>query len=78
MHNVLFVQYVFLSTEQAETYLEIYVEIYHSKYICPSLFDWKENLIFKETVIFKLSIWDFLVILTNFECSKNNIFSARK
>ena len=28
-------------------------------YICPSLFGWKENMIFKETVI-----------LTDFECSK--------
>ena len=38
---------VFLSTEQAETYLKIYVLIYHSTYICPSLFSWKENF-FKE------------------------------
>ena len=29
MHNVLFGQYVFLPTEQAETYLKIYVLIYH-------------------------------------------------
>ena len=48
LHNVLFGQYVFLPTEQAETYLKIYVMIYHSTYICPSLFGWKENLIFKE------------------------------
>ena len=54
LHNVLFVQYVFLPTEQAETYLKIYVLIYHLTYICPSLFGWKENLIFKETVTFKL------------------------
>ena len=40
---------VFLPTEQAETYLKICVLIYHSTYICPSLFNWKENLIFKET-----------------------------
>ena len=53
LHNVLFGQYVFLPTEQAETYLKIYVLIYHSTYICPSLFGWKENLIFMETVIFK-------------------------
>ena len=54
LHNVLFGQYVFLPTEQAETYLKIYVLIYHSTYICPSLFGWKENLIFKEAVTFKL------------------------
>ena len=54
LHNVLFVQYVFLPTEQAETYLKIYVLIYRSTYICLNLFSWKENLIFKETVIFKL------------------------
>ena len=29
VHNVLFGQYVFLPTEQAETYLKIYVLIYH-------------------------------------------------
>ena len=54
LHNVYIVQYVFLPTEKAETYLKIYVLIYHSTYICPSLFIWKENLIFKETVTFKL------------------------
>ena len=54
LHNVLFGQYVFLPTEQAANYLKIYVLIYHSTYICPTLFGWKENLIFKKTVIFKL------------------------
>ena len=54
VHNVLFGQYVFLPTEQAETYLKIYVLIYHWTYICPSLFSWKENMVFEETVIFKL------------------------
>ena len=29
VHNVLFGQYVFLPTEQAETYFKIYVLIYH-------------------------------------------------
>ena len=29
VHNVLFGQYVFLPTEQADTYLKIYVLIYH-------------------------------------------------
>ena len=33
VHNLLFVQYVFLPTKQAETYLKIYVLIYHSTYI---------------------------------------------
>ena len=54
VHNVLFVQYVFLPTKQAETYLKIYVLICHSTYIYPSFFSWKQNLIFKETVTFKL------------------------
>ena len=54
LHNVLFGQYHFLASEQAKTYLKIYVLIYHSTYICPSLFGWKENLTFKETVTFKL------------------------
>ena len=46
MHNVLFVQYVFLPTKQAETYLKIYVLIYNLTYICTSLFDWRENMIY--------------------------------
>ena len=71
MHNVYFVQYVFLPTEQAETYLKISVLIYHLTYICPSLFGWKENMIFEEIVMFKLLICYFGVILTDFECSKN-------
>lgn len=54
LHNVLLGQYVFLPTEKAKTYLKIYVLTYHSTYICPSRFGWNENLIFKETVIFKL------------------------
>ena len=54
MHNVLFVQYVSLLTEQAETYQKTYVLIYQLTYICPSLLGWKENMIFGETVTFKL------------------------
>ena len=54
LHNVLLGQYVFLPTEKAKTYLKIYVLTYHSTYICPSRFGRRENLIFKETVIFKL------------------------
>ena len=73
LHNVLFIQYVFFPTEQAETYLKIYVLIYHSTYFCPSLFGWNETLIFKETVTFKLLILDF--ILTEILCSKNNVSS---
>ena len=37
VHNVLFGQYVFLPIEQAETYLKIYVLIYHSTYILSQL-----------------------------------------
>ena len=33
LHNVLFGQYVFLPTKQAETYLKIYVLMYHLTYI---------------------------------------------
>ena len=59
VQNVLFIQNVFLPTWQAETYLKICVLIYHLTYIFPSLFGWKENMIFEEAVI-----------LTDFECSK--------
>ena len=45
---------VFLPTEQAETCPKIYALIYHSTHNCPSFFGWKENLIFKDTVIFKI------------------------
>ena len=38
---------VFLPTEQADTYLKIYLLIYHSTYICPSLFGWKGKLDFQ-------------------------------
>ena len=46
LHNVLFVQYVFLPTEQSETYFKIFILIFDSTYICPDLFDWKENTFF--------------------------------
>ena len=46
LHNVLFGQYVYLATEQAETYLKICVLVYHLTYICPSLFDCKVNTFF--------------------------------
>ena len=54
VHNVHFVKYVYLPTEQAETYLKRCVLINYSTYICLGLFGWKENMIFKETVTFKL------------------------
>ena len=54
MHNVHFVKYVYLPTEQAETYLKSCVLINYSTYICLFLFGWKENMIHEETVSSKL------------------------
>ena len=54
LHNVLFVQYVFLPTEQSETYFKIFILTYDLTYICPGLFDWKENTFFFIFVYFKL------------------------
>ena len=54
LHNVHFVKYVFLPTEQAETYLKSCVLINYSTYICLCLFGWKENMINEETVSSKL------------------------
>ena len=54
LHSVLFVQYVFIQTEQAETYPKIYVSIDNSTFFCPSLFGWKEKIIFEETLNSKL------------------------
>ena len=54
LHNVHFGYYVYLPTEQAETYLKRCVLINYSTYICLCLFGWKENMILKETVTFKL------------------------
>ena len=54
MHNVHFGYYVYLPTEQAETYLKSCVLINYSTYICLCLFGWKVNMILKETVTFKL------------------------
>ena len=42
LHNVLFGQFEFLATEQAETYFKICVLISHLTYICPSSFDCEE------------------------------------
>lgn len=46
MHNVYIVQYVFLPTEQSETYFKNFILTYDLTYICPGLFDWKENTFF--------------------------------
>ena len=54
VHNVHFGYYVFLPTEQAETYLKSCVLINYSTYICLCLFGWKENMINEETVSSKL------------------------
>ena len=54
LHNVHFGYYVYLPTEQAETYLKRCALINCSTYICLCLFGWKVSMIFKETVTFKL------------------------
>ena len=46
VHNVYIVQYVFLPTEQSETYFKNFILTYDLTYICPGLFDWKENTFF--------------------------------
>ena len=46
LHNVYIVQYVFLPTEQSETYFKNFILTYDLTYICPGLFDWKENTFF--------------------------------
>ena len=46
VHNVHFVDFVFLPTEQAATYLKICILTYLLTYINPSSFDWKENTFF--------------------------------
>ena len=46
MHNVHFVDFAFLPTEQAATYLKICILTYLLTYIDPSSFDWKENTFF--------------------------------
>ena len=43
VHNVYIVQYVFLPTEQSETYFKNFILTYDLTYICPGSFDWKEN-----------------------------------
>ena len=46
LHNVLFVQYIYLATEQAQTYRKSCSLIYLLTYICPSAFDCEVNAIF--------------------------------
>ena len=48
VHNVHFGKYVYLPTEQAETYLKRCVLINYSTYICLCLFGWKVNMIKKK------------------------------
>ena len=43
MHNVYILEYLFLRTEQAGTYLKSCHLLYHSTYICPILFSPKEH-----------------------------------
>ena len=47
LHNVLFVQYIYLAIEQAETYRKSCSLIYLVTYICPSAFDCEENAFFR-------------------------------
>ena len=47
LHNVLFVQYIYLATEQAQTYRKSCSLIYLLTYICPSAFDCEVNAIFR-------------------------------
>ena len=54
VHNVLFGQFEFLTTERAETYLKICVLISHLTYICPSSFDCEELVEKNVFVNFKL------------------------
>ena len=61
LHSVLFVQYVFIQTEQAETYPKIYVSIDNSTFFFPSLFAWKEKIIFEETLNSKLWIGNICI-----------------
>ena len=46
MHNVNIGQYIYLATEQTETYRKSYILIYLLTYICPSSFDCEVNASF--------------------------------
>jgi len=56
LHNVYFVQYICRATEQAKTYLRIWVLVSHVTYICPCLFECAKNTLLHIFVIFKLKI----------------------
>ena len=62
LHNVYIVQYVFLPTEPSETYFKIFVLTYDLTYICPCLFDWKENTFF------------FIFVKSNFKSGRFSSF----
>ena len=47
LHNVYFVQYIYLAIKQAETYRKSCSLIYLLTYICPSAFDCEVNAIFR-------------------------------
>ena len=63
VHNVYILEYLFLQTEQAGTYLKICHLLYHSKYICPILFSPKEHGEISIFVSLKLLICDFPSII---------------
>ena len=46
LHNVLLVQYIFLTTEQAQTYLKFFVLVSHLTYVCPILFECEKHIFF--------------------------------
>ena len=52
LHSVLFVQYVFIRTEQAETYPKNYVSIHHSTYRVSQLAAGSPNAQFGKTQFF--------------------------
>merc|ERR1712004_207845 len=51
LHNVHFGYYVYLPTEQADTYLKSCVLINYSTYICLCLFGWKVNIVPKMHIV---------------------------
>ena len=57
VHNMYFVQYVFLLSEQAETYLKVCVLIYHLTFIFSQVVRLEGKHDFEENVIFKLYIF---------------------
>ena len=73
LHSVLFVQYVFIRTEQAETYPKNYVSIHHSTYRVSQLAAGSPNAQFGKTQFF----WDTLYICASlFGWKEKFIFEA--